>query len=640
MILSCGVVLATVSGQFSVQAGPEETYRDEIRPILQKHCYDCHGPEKRKGDLNLTEFVDYTNVVAEPKVWQLVYERVQAFEMPPKGKAEELNYDKHQKLMRWLRRLPKPEQVDCNQIASDRTANFYRGYVMSRRLNRAEYYNTVRDLFGVDLRLEDLLPADGGGGEGFDTSGDALFTSSIHIEKYLAAADQAVKTVLGADTKTLTPELRKARDRILISKPSSFTSADEAARKIISAFTRRAWRRPVEKEEVDRLIQAFDRASQRGDGFVPSVGFALKAVLVSPHFLFLAEPEPKDYGVQRLAAVPLASKLSYFIWSSIPDDRLLTLAETGKLLETNVYRAEIRRMLADPKAAALGERFALQWLDLERLGTDVRPDSTKFPEFDSELSDAMRREVVTFFNYIIQSDRSLLEVIDSDYTFVNERLAKLYGLNGVSGPALQMVSLKDDNRGGVVGMAAVHTITSFPLRTSPVLRGRWVLESLLGDKVPPPPPDAPALEETAEATSDLTFREQLEKHRTKAECASCHEKMDPLGLGLENFDVLGRWRDSDRGLPIDNKGVLPSGQSFTGPSGLKEILRGRKDDVMRHLTRKMTGFAFGRELNDFDKCVVDNAMKALCENDYRASVLVEQIATSFQFQHRFYPKPD
>jgi hypothetical protein len=252
----------------------------------------------------------------------------------------------------------------------------------------------------------------------------------------------------------------------------------------------------------------------------------------------------------------------------------------------------------------------------------------------------MQSEVKTFFNHLFRNDRSLLELIDSNYTFVNRRLAQIYGIDGVTSQEMQQVSLTDRNRGGVVGMAAVHALTSYPLRSSPVLRGRWLLESLLGDKVPPPPPDVPALEEDAVKAGHKTLRQQLEVHRTKSECAACHDKMDPLGFGLENFDALGRWREKDGDHPIDAKGTLPSGQSFTGPAGLKSILMERKDAIIKHLVRKMTGYAFGRELNKFDECVVDRAMEALQANDYHASMLVDQIAMSFPFRHRFYPKQD
>jgi hypothetical protein len=323
----------------------------------------------------------------------------------------------------------------------------------------------------------------------------------------------------------------------------------------------------------------------------------------------------------------------------MPDNELLLLAEQGNLSDTNIYRAQIRRMLKDPKADAFGERFALQWLDLDRLGGEVKPDATKYPEFDPALARAMKGEVATYFNHLIREDRPLLELIDSNYTFANHRLAGLYGLKDVSGDGLRIVQVADARRGGILGMAGVHALTSYPLRTSPVLRGRWVLESLLGDKIPPPPPGVPTLDEKAAASpGGATLRQQLEQHRIKAECAACHDKMDPLGFGLENFDALGRWRDELNGLPLDAKGTLPSGEVYEGPGGLKKILMARKDKIMRHLSRKMTGFAFGRELNQFDNCVIDDAMKALEQNDWRATVLVETIAMSYPFQHRFYAK--
>lgn len=629
------IALTWASGQIA-QAGSSEDFQKEIKPILERHCYECHGAEKHKADLNLAAFSDFNQVTAAAETWQLVLERVQAFEMPPKGRAE-LDFSNQQKFVQWLRNLPKPEKADCNQLASDRNTGFYRGYVMSRRLNRAEYRNTIRDLAGLELDLEELLPADGGGGEGFDTSGNALFTSSIHIEKYLAAADRLLETVFceGAPSSV---EAARARQRILIAEPGSCLRPREAARMVVDAFAHRAFRRPVKEQEVDALLGLFDRGWERGDGYLPSLRLTLKAILVSPHFLFLAEPEPGEGGVHPLPALPLASKLSYFLWSSMPDDELLALAEDGQLLDEQVYRGQVRRMLADPKAQSLGERFALQWLDLERLTTDVHPDATKFPAFDPRLSRAMQQEVTEFFNDIFQNDRSLLRLIDSEDTFVNQRLAELYGIEGVQGGEFRRVRLHDRNRGGVASMPAVAALTSYPMRTSPVLRGRWVLEALLGEKVPPPPPDVPPLEEHTPKAEQLTMRAQLEAHRAKAECASCHSKMDPLGFSLENFDVLGRWRESDRGQPLDVQGVLPSGEKFSGPAGLKEILLKRKDDVIKHLIRKMAGYAFGRELNQFDQCVVDRTLEALRANEYHASQLIEQVAVSFPFRHRFYPK--
>ena len=615
-----------------------EVYTKEIRPLMSKKCFECHSAEKLKGDVNLERFENLAAIKAEPDLWQTVLQKVQAYEMPPK-KSGELDYGQFEKLMGFLRELPQPDKLDCNQIASDRTANFYRGYVMSRRLNRAEYINTIRDLFGVeyDFKLEELLPADGGGGEGFDTTGDTLFTSSIHIEKYLAAAEQITQAILPDRPRVQSAEQRAARQRIMFREPGWFGKSQPAAREIVSAFARRAWRRPVNAGEVEELMKLFARGHERGDSFAASVRLAIQRALISPHLLFLAEPEPATTGVQRLADVPLASKLSYFLWSSMPDDELLSLAEREKLSDPNVYRAQIRRMLKDPKAAAFGERFALQWLDLDRLGSEVKPDATKYPEFDAALARAMKDEVVAFFNHLVREDRPLLELVDSPYTFANRRLAELYGLKGVTGEALQLVQVADARRGGILGMAGVHALTSYPLRTSPVLRGRWVIESLLGERIPPPPPDVPTLNEEAAATpGGVSLRQQLEQHRLKAECAACHDKMDPLGFGLENFDSLGRWRDDLNGQPLDTKGTLPSGEVYEGPAGLKQVLMARKEKIIRHLARKMTGFAYGRELNQFDNCVIDDAMKALEQNHWHANVLIETIAMSYPFRHRFY----
>lgn len=635
-----GILSTTLAGEIVSRADLAEDYAMNIRPLMTRKCYECHNADKQKGDVVLDRFETLDAINAEPELWQTVLEKVQSYEMPPK-KAGELTFGEFEQFRDFLRKLPKPEEPDCNRIASDRTINFYRGHVMSRRLNRAEYINTIRDLFntGYDFKLEHLLPADGGGGEGFDTTGDTLFTSSIHIEKYLAAAEQVTQVVLPDRTRGQSPELLAARRRVLFRQPGWFEKPTPAAREVITAFARLALRRPVTSAEADELMKLFARADKRGDSYVASVRLAVQGVLISPNFLFLSEPEPAKTGVQRLADVPLASKLSYFLWSSMPDTELLTLAEQGKLSDTNIYRAQIQRMVKDPKASALGERFAIQWLDLDRLGGEVKPDATKYPEFDRTLERAMKGEVAAFFNHLVRENRSLLELIDSQYTFANQRLAELYGLEGITGDELRPVQLADARRGGVLGMAGVHALTSYPVRTSPVLRGRWLLEALLGDKIPPPPPDVPALNEAAaEQPGGLSLRKQLEQHRLKAECAACHDKMDPLGFGLENYDVLGRWRDELHHEPVEARGTLPSGESYDGPAGLKQVLLARKDKIIRHLTRKMTGFAFGRELNQFDNCVIDEAMKALAQNDWRADVLIETIAMSYPFQHRFYAK--
>ncbi|MCP5516049.1 MAG: DUF1592 domain-containing protein [Verrucomicrobiales bacterium] len=630
---------AALAGCVIAHADPlAERFTGEILPVLQNGCVRCHGNEKAKGGVNFETFTQYEQVLEHRALWTTVLERVQADEMPPSG-APPLGYSERQTLMTWLRQLPAVTP-DCDKLASDRTQSFYRGYVMSRRLTRAEYENSLRDLLGVAVDAGRLLPADGAGGEGFDNTGDTLFTSSLTIERYLEAADQALRRVLPDDPSQLDPASATAREALLAPAHEAGAAPRDAARQVISRFARRAWRRSVDGTETDRLVTLFDRAFERGDGFDAAVRLALKGVLVSPHFLFLAEPEPEATGIVPLAPFPLASRLAFFLWASLPDEELLAAAESGALQENATYLAQVRRMLQDPRADAFGERFALQWLKLDGFGRESRPDPRKFPEFDDALADAMRQEVVSFFNHLVREDRPLLDLIDADYTFANDRLAALYGLPAPGGPGFQKISLTAPERGGVLGMAAVHTATSYPFRTSPVLRGKWVLEVVLGDRMPPPPANVPALEIDEQHVTAASLREKLEQHRRDPSCAACHDRMDPLGFGLESFDVLGRLRDGQNGEPVDASGTLPSGEHFTGPAGLKAVIRRRQDPVLRHLVRQMTGYAFGRELNRFDECVIRDAMKALADRGYRASALIETLATSFPFRHRFYAAPE
>ena len=617
----------------------EKEFAKKIRPVLQRYCVKCHGSEKAKGGLNLDAYTDFESAMKAPEVWTGVLERVQADEMPPPSKDGEMNFNHRSNLISWARELQPKDVIDCTKLAGDRTVNFYLGSVMSRRLNRDEYANTVRDLLGLDVKAGQSLPADGAGGEGFDTTGDTLFTSSLALEKYLESAEQAILAVLPADGVIRSPEQAAARDRLLGSQDDSVAPRDAAAA-LLRRFLRRAFRRPVEDSDVQRYLAAFDRAFARGDGYEASVRLALTGVLVSPHFLFLVEPEPAKGDIQPLGAFPLASRLSYFLWSTMPDEELLKVAESGELLDPDVYLAQVRRLAHDPRASALGERFAVQWLEIEKLGGEVRPDAGRFPEFDDALASAMRREVVAYFNHIVAANRPLDELLDSDYTFADARLAAFYGVNGISGDGFQRIALGGRERGGVTGMAAIQVVTSFPLRTSPVLRGRWILEVLLGEKVPPPPPDVPALPADEKNVSVVDLREQLQRHRADVNCASCHQRMDPLGFSMEAFDNLGRIRKTAGGKPIDVSARLSNGEEFSGPTGLKKILLDRRGQVFRHLAKKLTGYALGRPLNRFDDCVIEGAMAALAANEYRSAALIETIATSKPFRYRYYAKPN
>ncbi len=616
-------------------------FEKQVRPVVTKYCLTCHNKDKKKGGFDLTKTVGTPLGPGAVEAWEQAALRARAKEMPPPEHNLQPTPQERELLQAWAQ-IARKQADDCKTLATDQTQRFYKGHVMSRRLNRAEYNNTVRDLVGLDLRPADRFPSDGAGGEGFDNNGDALFTSPIHIEKYLDAADFVLGIVLDKDgparTKLPAADVAKARAKLLIAAPGKDVSPRDAARTVVKAFAARAFRRPVTDAEVDRFLSVFDRATQRGDSFEDAVKLPLKAVLISPHFLFLVEPEPEKEGVTPLGGFPLAARLSYFLWASMPDEELFQLAAQDRLKDDAVLRQQVRRMLKDPRTRGLAESFTQQWLGLRALGETVRPDRRRFPEFDTRLADAMREEAVLVFDRILREDRSLLELIDCDYTFANERLAKIYGVEGVKGDELRLVKLTDRTRGGVLGMAGVLTVTSYPLRTSPVLRGKWVLEDVLGAKVPPPPAGVNELPADDRNTKGLTFRKQLEQHRTKPECASCHQRMDPLGFGLENFDPIGRYRKEQNGLPIDAAGELPSGEKFSGPAELKEVLLARKEEFLRNLSRKVLGFALGRQLYSFDQCVIDDSLKALAADEYKSSALIEKVVLSYPFRHRYVKK--
>jgi len=408
------------------------------------------------------------------------------------------------------------------------------------------------------------------------------------------------------------------------------------ARTIVADLARRAFRSPPAPDEIEKLTRLVIVAQQRGASFAEGVGVAIEAMLVSPDFLFRIE---KDARVKKNGAYPLndyelASRLSYFLWSSIPDEELLDCAASGKLRKPAVLEAQVRRMLDDPKSARLVENFGGQWLEIRRLES-VKPDARKFPDFDDYLRYSMRRETELFFQDIIHNDRSILDFLDARYSFVNQRLAEFYGIPGVTGTEFRKVDLGDSHRGGVLTQASVLTVSSYANRTSPVLRGKWILENLLNAAPPPPPPDVPNLDEAAIGTS-MSLRQQMEKHRTNPVCAGCHSMMDPLGFAMENYNGIGKWRTRDGRFPIDASGKLPDGQTFQGASGLEEILRGKAKAFARCLTEKMLTYALGRGLESYDNPTVDGIVNRVAEQQYRFSSLVMEVVKSFPFE---YEKP-
>jgi Protein of unknown function (DUF1592)/Protein of unknown function (DUF1588)/Protein of unknown function (DUF1585)/Protein of unknown function (DUF1595) len=392
----------------------------------------------------------------------------------------------------------------------------------------------------------------------------------------------------------------------------------------------------VHQDEVGRYVELVDDAARNGEPFERRIQLAVTAILLSPHFLFRVELDPPGFApgqVRSLDDFELASRLSYFLWSSMPDEELFRLAQQGKLHEDGVVEAQARRMLKDPRSRALVDNFAAQWLQLRSLRTATR-DPARYPGYDLPLRGAMRRESELFFEAVMREDRSVLEFLDADFTFVNDRLAAHYGLPPVAGGQFRRVALVGDRRGGLITQASVLTVTSNPTRTSPVKRGKWVLEQILGAPPPPPLPNVPELSESSRGTRPSTLRQRLEEHRANPSCANCHAKMDPIGFGLENFDATGAWRTREGSLPIDASGSLPSGQTFRGPEGLKAFLMSRKDDFARCLTRKMMTYALGRGLGPADRAAVDRVVAALARDGYRFSSLVVGVVKSDPFRKR------
>jgi hypothetical protein len=408
---------------------------------------------------------------------------------------------------------------------------------------------------------------------------------------------------------------------------------DVYAREIISRFAKRAFRRPMEKGEIDRLMNLYTMSRKDGDSFEHGVKVALSAVLISPHFLFRGEIQPDPDNPRAIHPVnefALASRLSHFLWSSMPDDRLFELAEKKQLRKN--LESEVVRMLKDKRAHTLVENFADQWLQIRNLAS-VTPDPKLYPGWNNDLRDAMRRETELYFENIMRENRSVLELIDSNYSFLNERLAKLYGVEGVTGNEFQKVVFKDNKRGGVLTQGSVLTITSNPTRTSPVKRGKWILENIVGAPPPPPPPNVPELKEAKDMKGSL--RQRMEVHRENAMCASCHARMDPIGFGFENYDGVGKWRDMDGAYPVDAGGKLLSGEEFRNAGELKAILVAQKrNEFLECLASKMLTFALGRGMEYYDRPSIDEIVKRLAKDHYRFDALVLGVVQSPAFQLR------
>lgn len=591
-------------------------FNEKIRPLLASYCFGCHGAEKSKGGINIEDYKSLSSVKRNPKFWRNVVDQIGIEEMPPEDEKQLTTAERGQ-LIGWLEE--HATRIDIASIPKDP------GRVTIRRLNRTEYDHTMRDLFGIRFRPGKNFPADGAGGSGFDNNADTLFLPPILMERYLEAATQVLDEVFTTEALT---------KRVLFVEPGENLSKKAAAEKIITTYASFAFRRYVKDKETARFLSLFEKADARGDSFADSVKLALKAVLVSPRFLFRSEKDQETKEPYRVDDFELASRLSYFLWASMPDRDLMALAAKGELGKPEVLRAQVERMLRDDRSRSLAEEFAGQWLGFDKMREEVRPDKDRFPEFDFALRVSMYQEPLEFFHAMVQENRSVLELLDSDTTFVNERLASLYRIPGVGGNHMRRIALPGRERGGILGMGAILASTAFPLRTSPVLRGRYVLDEVLGTPPPPPPPDAGQLPADDRQPDGLTFRQRLEQHRNRAECSGCHSQMDPIGFGLENFDPIGRFRTEDNGKPVDSAGELPNGEKFTGPAELRQVLMKEKEQFAYNLTERMLGYALGRGLEYYDLPTIHGLRENLIKNEYRIRMLIHGITQSFPFQYR------
>jgi hypothetical protein len=440
----------------------------------------------------------------------------------------------------------------------------------------------------------------------------------------------------GASGVSTTP----SRERLFLCRPKVASDEGACATRILTSLAQRAFRRPVSAQDVEPALSFYTRTRKDGGSFDEGVRAGVARILVSPAFLYRMERDAAGIEPGKahpVSDVELASRLSFFLWSSIPDEQLLTVAKTGRLREPTVLAAQVRRMLADNRSDSLVTNFVGQWLQLRNLESKVRPDILQFPDFDDNIREAFRRETELLFAHILRNNRSVLELLNADYTFVNERLARHYGIPGVYGARFRQVKVTDPNRRGLLGHGSILSLTSVATRTSPVFRGKYVLSTFLNTPPPPPLPNVPALEEAGKGTANApkTVREQLDLHRANAVCASCHRVIDPVGFALENFDSVGQWRESDvDGKPLDTAGVLADGSKINGPVALRNVILSRPEAFATTFTERVMTYALGRGIEPADMPVIRSIVRKASRNDYAFGAIIMGIIDSAPFQMR------
>jgi len=599
----------------ALRADAKKTFKEQVEPFVKTYCTKCHGGGRAKANVNFEVDLKDPGRGTAFMHWKKAVANVRVHDMPPEDAAKQPTEEERLQFIAWIGKL---------KHLSPRSP----GPFVMRRLSRVEYANTLHDLYGVNPSIADSLPEEVVG-EGYLNS-----ISPLQSELFLEIANEVVGQIVAPEGKAPTA----IQKRLFGRPPSKGSDLRQAARRVARSLARDAYRRPPTEAELDVLVDVFDLAQGNGLDYPASLGLVLKAVLVSPQFLFIApakEAQP-DEPVVPLDDHHLASRLSYLLWSAPPDAELSDLADKGELHESRTLQAQTKRLLLHPRARALFDGFGAQWLRVNDLERQVF-DPQLFPQMTPALREAMVQEARLFFESIVQKNQPAIRFIDSNYTFLNQPLAELYGLgSSVKGPKMRRVKLENPNRGGILGMPATLAATSFPTRTSPVRRGVWVLEQVLGEHVPPPPPDIPALDkQEPNAVQSLTLRQRTELHTKNPVCANCHRTLDPIGFGLENFDAIGRWRDrNEAGIAIDSAGKLPTGAAFTQPAELKRLLAARESDLARNLTERFMAYALGRPLEGYDEVVIDQLMARIASDDYRVRTILTEVIASYLFTHR------
>lgn len=635
--------LLFAAGQPIFASKPEQDshFVDTIQPILDQHCFDCHGYGSSEGGVAFDKIANNVDSKQQHKVWLAVLDNVRAGLMPPPNEIDPED---------------RPSQVEIDQLVHWIKFTAFAidpempnpGSVAPRRLNRIEYQNTIRDLMDFKFQADREFPPDDTGG-GFDNNSDVLTLSTLLIEKYLAAAETIVLDAVPQSTgKNNKHYLRFFPDG---TPPTDTDARDQYADKILEQFASRAFRRPVERSKTEQLTQlARSIYSEPDKSFEQGISRAMMAVLASPRFLFRVDTtltSDPESTYPLLDEYSLASRLSYFLWSTMPDQELLDLAQEKRLRKE--LPSQVQRMLADPKTATgLVRNFTGQWLktrDIDSVEINGKAvlgkgkvngnRRTKY-DFDGKIRSAMRKETERYFAYILSEDRSILEFIDSDYAFLNERLAKQYEIADVKGDKFRLVKLPADSyRGGVLTQGSVLAVTSNPTRTSPVKRGVFILENILGTPPPPPPPNVAELEVSLGESEqeEPTLGDALALHREQTACSSCHDRMDPLGLAFENFLPMGTWRDKEAGKPIQTSGRLITGETFQDVRELKRVLTNeRRIDFYRCMSKKIMTYAIGRALSHQDTDAIDRIVERTTKADGRFSQLIMAVIDSPQFQ--------